>query len=161
MAGRTNSKIWLDDASTSLEEILSVIKSLNRFPLMIILDSHDSVKALNSIQKTSNALMQNLITDVPGVYFRFDNNSESNIMFNSFINANKLNSKLDTDTKIAILGNNKLPKFLFKTNWYPKSVISFTNSFRVNKTSIWCDAVDLRIFYADKQPLIGSADAIL
>ena len=107
----------------------------------------------------ATALESNSIADV-GIYFRFDNTTEQNKIFNDLINTLKYNSKLDKNTKIVGLANNKLPKFLVKDQWKPNSIISFTNNFKNNKTSVYCDDVDLIIYYHDKAPL-GDIDAIM
>ena len=73
----------------------------------------------------------------------------------------KYNSLLAQETKIAGIANNKLPKFLIKSKWYPKTVISFSNHFKNNKTSVYCDAVDLIVYYSDRQPLEGTINAIM
>jgi hypothetical protein len=68
------------------------------------------------------------------VYFRFDNTPEG-VAFNKLIADYGFNKQLDGHNQIAILSNGKLPKFFIKNNWYPKSVISFTNHFRNNTPS--------------------------
>lgn len=161
IAQRKQSRIWIKESSVALKEIVSTISQLIRFPLLVMVNGHDSVDCLENIKKLQIALDQNNINYKPNVYFRFDNTNDNNIKFNSFVNENQLNNRLAADTKIVVLANNKLPKFVLQSAWYPKCVISFTNNFRTNKTSVWCDAVDLQIFYNDKQPLIGGTDAIL
>lgn len=161
IAARRQSKIWIKENSYTLSEIIKSIDQLIRFPLLVIVNGHDSIDALDNVKKLKIALEQNQIHIRPSVYFRFDNTGENNIKFNTYINENQLNNRLSEDTKIVVLANNKLPKFILQSSWYPKSVISFTNNFRTNKTSVWCDAVDLQIYYNDKQPIIGGTDAIL
>jgi hypothetical protein len=78
-----------------------------------------------------------------------------------FIQSNKLNAKLSPTTMVAGIANNKLPKFMIKNGWYPNSVISFSNNFKNNKSSYYCDSVDLIVYYNDKQPLGGDIDAIM
>jgi hypothetical protein len=95
-----------------------------------------------------------------GIYFRFDNISEHNKNFNNLVSQLGYNAQLTDSTLVAGIANNKLPKFLLKSKWYPKSVISFSNNFKANKTSVYCDAVDLIVYYNEKRPL-GGADAIV
>ena len=73
----------------------------------------------------------------------------------------KFNKNLTTDTKVIGIANNKLPKFIINHEWYPKTVITFSNNFRNNKTSFYCDSVDLIVYYNDKQPIVGGVDAIV
>ena len=95
-----------------------------------------------------------------GIYFRFDSAGDSNKDFNATISNLGYNAKLDKHTLVAGIANNKLPKFMLKNGWYPNSVISFSNNFKGNKTSVYCNAVDLIVYYNDKRPL-GGADAIM
>ncbi len=95
-----------------------------------------------------------------GVYFRFNNTGEGE-EFNKLVAEYGYNKTLDDDNKISILSNGKIPKFFLKNNWYPKSVISFTNSLRNNKTSIYCNECDLIVYYTATKPVFGNIDAIL
>jgi hypothetical protein len=61
----------------------------------------------------------------------------------------------------VVIDNSKLPKFFDKSGWYPKSVISFTNSFTNNKGTVWCDGVDLLVYYTDKKPMMADHYEIL
>jgi hypothetical protein len=159
IAYRRTSKLYLDKNQVSLTDILHSLNDLNRLPVLFIFSSHDIKDSIIDLKNMATALESNSITDV-GIYFRFDNTSEQNKTFNDLVNALKYNSKLDNNTKIVGLANNKLPKFLVKDKWKPKSIISFTNNFKNNKTSVYCDDVDLVIYYHDKAPL-GDIDAVL
>jgi hypothetical protein len=50
---------------------------------------------------------------------------------------------------------------MIKSEWKPQSVISFTTSFRNNKSSVYCNDVDLIVYYTDRQPLHGGVSVIL
>lgn len=154
LASRKNNKVWIKNSIYTLSELFESLQELKRFPCLIILSGHESVESLEKL--TSIAQFAD-----PSVYFRFDNNSDNNVKFNTFVTENNFNKRLTKDTKMVVLANNKLPKFMFNSGWYPKSVISFTNNFRTNKTSVWCDAVDLQIYYTEKTPMIGGADALV
>lgn len=154
IAARGRPKIYIKSSQYGINEVFDSIHQLTRFPCLVILSGHESLESLDKLKKISEFCS-------PSVYFRFDNTNDNNIQFNTFVTENNFNQMLNEKTQVVVLANNKLPKFMFKSNWYPKSVISFTNNFRTNKTSIWCDAVDLQIYYTDKPPMIGSADAIV
>lgn len=159
IAYRKTSKLYLDKNKFNLTDIVNSLKDLDRFPALFIFSSHDINHSIVDLKNMATALDANNITDV-GIYFRFDNTTEQNRTFNDLVNTLKYNSKLDNTTKIVGLANNKLPKFLVKDKWKPKSIISFTNNFKNNKTSVYCDDVDLVIYYHDRAPL-GDIDAIL
>lgn len=161
IAGRSQPRVWIKDSSHTLTDLISSLYQLGRLPILLILSGHESADCLEKLIKFNDALKFNEIEDTPSVYFRFDNTGESNVKFNTFVNENNFNKRLHSGTKVVVLANNKLPKFVLQSNWYPKSVISFTNNFRTNKTSVWCDAVDLQIYYTERQPIIGGSDVIL
>jgi hypothetical protein len=62
---------------------------------------------------------------------------------------------------VAIIANGKLPKFFLKTEWYPDATVSFSNQFRNNKTSIYCNNCDMIVYYNTLAPLTGVVDAIV
>jgi hypothetical protein len=126
-----------------------------------VFNGHESKECLENLKKVQLALDNNSITSNIGIYFRFDNTNDTNKKFNQLVSDTNYNSQLDSSTIVAGIANNKLPKFMVKNTWYPRSVISLTNSFKTNKTSVYCDAVDLQIFYNDRQPIIGGVDALM
>jgi len=157
IANRTSPKVWINSNTHALVEVIENIQALNRLPLLVVFNGHDSKECLKNLEK----LVKSVDTAETGIYFRFDNHAEGDKQFNMFIQSNKLNAKLSPTTMIAGIANNKLPKFMIKNGWYPNSVISFSNNFKNNKSSYYCDSVDLIVYYNDKQPLGGDIDAIM
>lgn len=160
IASRINTKIWIDSKVASLDELVSALSELNRFPLLVVFNGHDSTECLQNLKKLSKSLKNNGVDNATGIYFRFDNVTEHNKEFNSFIAGSGYNNALSENTKVAGIANNKLPKFMISSNWRPRSVITFSNNFKNNKTSYYCDDVDLIVYYNEKRPL-GGVDAIM
>jgi len=160
IANRPGNRVWVDSTSTTLDDLVAALQELNRLPALFVFNGHESKDCLQNLQKMSKSLKNNGINGNVGVYFRFDSNTDSNKEFNSTVSNLGYNAKLDSNTKVVGIANSKLPKFLLQANWYPKSVITFSNNFKGNKTSVYCDAVDLIVYYNDKRPL-GGADAIV
>ena len=127
--------------------------------MLFVFNGHDSKECLQNLKKMEKSLKKCDLNNV-GIYFRFDSAGDSNKDFNASISHLGYNVKLDKQTLVAGIANNKLPKFMLKNGWYPSSVISFSNNFKGNKTSVYCNAVDLIVYYNDKRPL-GGADAIM
>jgi len=157
LANRASTKVWINADNHALSEVIANIQALNRLPLLVVFNGHDSKECLKNLEK----LAKSIDTVETGIYFRFDNHAEGDKQFNMFIQSNKLNAKLSPTTMVAGIANNKLPKFMIKNGWYPNSVISFSNNFKNNKSSYYCDSVDLIVYYNDKQPLGGDIDAIM
>lgn len=160
LANRPSTRVWIDSTKTSLDELVKALHELNRLPVLFIFNGHDSKECLQNLKKMSISMKNTGVDTGVGIYFRFDSINESNRDFNLAISQLGYNAKLDSTTQVAGIANNKLPKFMLKNGWYPNSVISFSNNFKSNKTSVYCDAVDLIVYYNDKRPL-GGVDAIV
>ena len=160
LANRPGIRVWIDSNQTSLDQVVGGLHELNRLPLLVIFNGHESKESLQNLEKLAISLKNCGISTDAGIYFRFDNISEHDKKFNSLVGQLNYNTQLTNKTLIAGIANNKLPKFLLTSKWYPKSVISFSNNFKSNKTSVYCDAVDLIVYYNDKRPL-GGVDAIV
>jgi hypothetical protein len=160
LANRLGTKVWIDSNTTTLDEVMCAINELNRFPLLIVFNGHDSKECLHHLKNLSSSLKNIQVENNVSVYFRFDNVTEHNREFNNSVASLGYNTALASSTLVAGIANNKLPKFMISNNWRPKSVITFSNNFKNNKTSYYCDAVDLIVYYNEKRPL-GGADAIV
>lgn len=156
LAHRTQSKIWVDNKKYSLEELISVIKSLNRLPALVVFDTWQPEGCLKGLTQLHNALSTNEIKENIGIYFRLPND-EGGKEFNQFISEHKYNSKLDNNTQIAGVQTGKLPKFFLKDcSWEPKSVIVFGNNLRHSKTAVYSNRCDLVISYSEKMSVFES-----
>lgn len=160
IANRKSTQVYVNSDSYDLSEVFSSLQSLKRFPALLIFNKNEvneSIEILKKIVLIEKELNLNNI----GIYFRQDNNSDLNKEFNRLIQEFKFNSELTSSTEISGTVSTFLPKFFYKTKWYPKSVISFTNNFKSNKVFTYCDAVDCIIYYNNNKPLAGKMDEIL
>ncbi len=160
IAQRTAPRIWIDSNVTPFDEVIQSLIVLKRFPLLFVFDGHNSKESIENLKKIANSLEKNNIAEGTGIYFRFDNSSPNDKEFNSLIAGLGYNTMLTKDTRVVGISNNKLPKFMINSPWRPNSVISFSNNFKNNKTSIFCDDVDLTIYYNERKPF-GDIDAIV
>jgi len=156
IANRESHKVWIDSSNTDLKSVVDALTQLNRFPLLFVFNSHEAKECTKNLK-----LLSTIFKDNVGVYFRFDNTTDYNKEFNSTVSSLNFNKNLNQETLVSVISNNKLPKFMLKSSWYPASVISFSTNFKNNKTSIYCDSTDLIIYYTNKQPLGGGIDAIV
>lgn len=160
IANRSNTQLFISNKKYQLTDIFSSLDELKRFPTLLIFNKnevHESLEILKNLTTINNHQMLGNI----GIYYRCDNTSELHKNFNLFIQTNKFNCELNESTLIAGTASTFLPKFFYRTNWYPKSVISFTNNFKNNKVFMYCDAVDCIIYYNEHKPLVGKIDEIL
>jgi hypothetical protein len=160
LANRSNTRVYVNSQSYTLDDLFRSLVDLRRLPTLIIFNGHDIKETTENFEKLEKTIKNSGLNNV-GIYFRFDNTTESNKIFNNKISSLNFNQRLDKTTEIVGIVNNKLPKFLINSDWYPKSVISFSNNFKNNKTSIYCDAVDLIVYYNTRKPLGEDIDDIL
>lgn len=160
IAQRKENKIFVDNKNFSLSDVVDAVKKLKRFPVLFIFDGYDAKIDKKMIDLINSSLEDLKIFDDVGIYYRFSKH-DSGTEFNSMISKLNYNQQLTEKTQIVGIANNKLPKFLIKMQWKPQTIISFTNSFRNNKSSAYFSDVDLIIFYGSKQPLIGGVDVLV
>jgi hypothetical protein len=159
IAHRTGRKIFINSDSYQLLDVINSLIELKRLPLLMVFDGHSSSKDKKALNLVENALTSCKIDDV-GIYYRYDK-TEDKENFNQEIARLGYNKNLLEDTVVAGISNTKLPKFMIKSEWKPETVISFTNSFKSNKTFVYCNNVDLVIYYGNTQPLDKDVHAIM
>lgn len=152
IANRESRKIYASPQEISFVDLVKSLKDLNRLPLLVIFEGHSSEKDLKILKLVENAINSLELGEEHGIYFRYDK-KDDNANFNQNIALLGYNKNLGSSTVIAGITNNKLPKFMIKSGWKPNAVITFTNSFRANKASVYCMDVDLIIYYTGTQPL--------
>ncbi len=160
IALRKNSKIFVSSTMFTLNDLFLALQELRRFPVLTIFEGHDSKINKKTLDLLSSGLKETGILGPVGIYFRFDS-KEDLAGFNSSLAAAGYNQVLDQNTQVAGIANNKLPKFMVKNQWKPETVISFTTNFRNNKTAVYCNDIDLIVYYTDKRPLTGDIDVIV
>ena len=153
IAARTTTRVWVDKNNYSVDQIIESLVTLKRFPLLAVFDSHNTTQCLEELEILTKSLEKFGISDNIGIYFRLDSNAGGKD-FNQFIADNKLNCQLVNSTKIVGVQSAKIPKFLLKTDWKPKSVISFGNHLRHSKTAVYANCCDLIITYTTTEPII-------
>ncbi len=159
IANRESRKIFVG-ADIGFTELMSSLKNLKRFPVMLIFDGHQSLKDKKNLKFVENAVKELNLGDDIGIYFRYNKESDSE-KFNQEINALSYNKDLTGTTTVVGISNNKIPKFMIKSQWKPQTVISFTSSFKSNKSYVYCSDVDLIVYYGVTQPLDKEVHAIV
>jgi hypothetical protein len=159
IAHRTGRKLFINSDSYPLVDVINSLLELKRLPLLMVFDGHSSSKDKKALNFVENALTSCNIDNV-GIYYRYDKTDDKE-NFNQEIARLGYNKNLLEDTVVAGISNTKLPKFMIKNDWKPETVISFTNSFKSNKTFVYCNNVDLVIYYGNTQPLDKDVHAIM
>lgn len=150
---RNSSKVWIDSNTVSLSDVITELKNINRFPLLLVIENHVQPKALEILKNIDLALKECEISEGVGIYFRLDNDAIGK-EFNTLIAERKYNAVLDDNTKIACVSNGKIPKFFLKSSWKPMAVISVGTTLRHSKTSVYANCCDLVVSYHHTESLM-------
>jgi hypothetical protein len=112
-----DTKFWSND----LKKIISLIKDLDAYPVVIFLDRTDDVK-----ERTKEIFWafqaENFPTDGVRVCFRFLNEDPDGVKFNQWIKDSKLGGSVESGN--IFICQHKPPKWMLKSNFSPKIVIS-------------------------------------
>ena len=152
LAYRDASKVWVDSAVYSLQQVISSLIELRRAPILIVFPNWDVDTVYKNMLVLDTALKENKVNDNVGMYFRMDNQGVGK-EFNQLISNNKYNAQLDDNTMIVGIQASKIPKFLLKTKWTPMSVIVL-DTIRNNKSMVYANCCDLIISYTNTKPVL-------
>ena len=125
----------------SIQDILSALWELDRFPLLVILDPTHAEQQLYTF---ANHYRDILNPEEQSVLFRLE---EKDSGFNQLVKDRKLNNWVDSTTKVVYISKSKLPKLLVKNDWKPSATFSFTSSmdrFVDSYVSFNCDLIVYR-----------------
>lgn len=153
LASRNSTKIWVDSAQHSIDEVVKSLIELRRLPMLVVFDQSTDIATIARFNELTQALDANGITDNIGIYFRLDNTPDGKI-FNDAITNRQYNSMLTNDTLVAGVYAGKLPKFFLKEKWRPMSVVCINNTLRHSKTAVYAKCCDLIISYNHTEPMI-------
>jgi len=103
-------------------DVLHSLFDLDRYPMLVILDSKD---AENQLHEVVNFYRDLIPYEQQSVLFR---DEESDSGFNQLIRQRKLNNWVDKDTKIVYISNNALPKVLLESDWKPICAFTFESN---------------------------------
>ena len=160
IANRSSRRIYINPQEVTFLELVRSLKDLQRLPLLVVFEGHTPEKDKKTLKLVENSVTSLELGEEIGIYFRYNKNADK-VYFNQEIAELGYNKNLGEQTVIAGISNNKLPKFMIKSGWKPQSVITFTNSFRANKASVYCTDVDLVVYYTNTQPLDKKIHALV
>jgi len=159
IANRNQINVFLKYNEVGLIDILNNLALLKREKILFIFNEYAPLECVDQLINLKNSLDESSKNNV-GIYFRFDN-KKSGFEFNKLIAENSFNKKLDKNTKIVGISNGKVPKFMIDNEWQPDAVISFTNSFRNNRSVVYCNSCDLIVYYTPTKPISIKLDDIM
>jgi hypothetical protein len=95
----------------SLDQIMSALQNLDRYPLLVVLDSADPE---NQLYEMVNYFRDIISYEEQSVLFRVD---DKNAGFNQLVHDRKLNNWVDKTTKVVYISNSKIPKLIVNGDW--------------------------------------------
>ena len=125
-------------ADVRLNELLTSLFDLDRFPMLVILDKEQAEDQLHSMITYYRDIID---PQEQSVLFRLE---DKNAGFNQLVKDRKLNNWVDKSTKIVYISKDKLPKLLVSGEWKPQTAFAFSSSLhRIINTYIGfnCDLV--------------------
>lgn len=154
---RSETQVLINSQSFTINNIAESILELNRYPLLVCLDSETDTDDLTSVYHSFRNIFAN---EDFCVLYRKDNDTAENKHFNQYIKENNLNNSLGNNSKIVYTTQDKLVKTLLKENWRPKSALVFGCTRQV-KIKTYLDELDLVMYYdTDTSPFLRNIEKI-
>jgi hypothetical protein len=128
--------------------LFTCLSELDRFPILFIVPGKDAYESIVEITQHARNFIP---AEQTSVMFRLDNQGEG-LKFNEYIKREKINNRLDINTKLVYTIDHTVPKPLLQSDWNPKAVIvSSPGSVPTTKKSLQCFSnVDLIVHYQDE-----------
>lgn len=139
---RTSPQVLIKPDEWDLDKISDALLELDRFPLLVVVSPENALKDVKDVYESLKGKAR---SEEISVLFRLDN--DTNAKFNNFVKNNHINSPISKNTKIAVIGKDKLPKPLLKAGWYPRSVLRVGSTRIQPKIDQWIYDCDLVIHY--------------
>lgn len=121
IAHRKYPSVSINQQKTNVDSLLLSLEELQRFPLLILVSQEQCYDVIVQLQEYVRNLIPN---EQVSVMFRLDNQGEG-IQFNDYIREQKINNKVDNNTKIVYCLDNKIPKPLLNSNWRPNTILLY------------------------------------
>lgn len=159
IANRLEPNVCLDDNLVKIDVLLLALEKLQRTKLMILVSANDSHSTYNNVVEVHQHLKYLIPSDKISVSFRLDNVNDG-LEFNNYIKRQKINNKVDKDTKVVYNLNNKLPKPLYCSNWVPDAILLLnSNGYIATRKVLDCyPGVDL-VIHLNKPNMVAGYGA--
>ena len=149
LAKRKTNKVVIKPTSHNINNVISSLNDLNRYPLLVILNENDALDKLNILH---NSLKYIFNSEDMSVMFRLDNNTGAE--FNLFVKEQKLNNLVAKNTKVVYINSNKVPKPLINSGWKPYTSLRFDAEY-FKQAGKYVEGLDLNIEYVEDASYFG------
>jgi len=149
---RTTANLIVRSDVWSIDQLLSALNEIDRFPIVIALDSDNH--PFDHLTTVYNSVKGFVDHKNISVMFRLDN--KNNEEFNQFIQTKGLNNSIDDNTKIVIVNRKKITKPIIKSQWKPFCMLTFGQSRGYGSVfSTYIEQFDLKIYYTKEDSIIS------
>lgn len=141
IAYRNQPEVLVKPDTFNVNDIVSSLNELNRFPIIIAVDESECFDQVYEFYRAFNGIVPN---EEQSVLFRVDA-GDKNEDLNEFVKTHSLNNWVDKNTKIVYIKKNKLPKVLLKSEFVPKTALCKTSIRSTSHVNAWinfnCDLI--------------------
>lgn len=149
IAKRKSNRVVIKPSTHNINNLLSSLKELNRFPLLVILDETEALDKLSEIHYSLRNMFR---SEDMSVMFRLGNSDGAD--FNIFVKENNLNNMVAKNTKVVYINNNKVPKPLINSGWRPSTSLRFDTDY-FKQAGKYVEGLDLNIDYIEEAGYFG------
>lgn len=147
IAFRKSQVVNADPKIYSLQELADAMQQLDRFPILVLIDTEDSFKQLEDIHTAFHFVDNSL----QSVLFRVDNDDSKNVQLNQYVKDQNINNWVDSKTKIVYIKKTHLPKIMFTSGFKPITAFSISSYRSHSHVSAFCKFNCDLVIYHDKE----------
>ena len=141
---RTATQIFVNKKTYNYNMLAETLLELFRYPILIVCNDKFKLNDIHPFYDTFKGIFQ---PDSFSVLFREDNDTAEGQETNNYIKRKKLNSPLDTSSKVVYINGDKFPKPLLASEWRPRAIVLSGSKMSNPKLRTYLNECDLIIHY--------------
>lgn len=141
---RNKTHVFVNSKTYNYNMLAETILELFRYPVLVVCNSKFKLDDIQPFYETFKGVFQE---DDFSVLFREENNTAEGQEINNYIKHKKLNSPLDTMSKVVYINGDKVPKPLLASDWKPRVVVLSGSKMSNLKLKAYLNECDLIIHY--------------
>lgn len=141
---RNKTHVFVNSKTYNYNMLAETLLELFRYPVLVVCNSKFKLDDIQPFYETFKGVFQE---DDFSVLFREENNTAEGQEINNYIKHKKLNSPLDTMSKVVYISGDKIPKPLLASEWKPRVVVLSGSKMSNQKLRAYLNECDLVIHY--------------
>lgn len=119
-----------DNPDTKLEDLATALVNLNHLPVLVVVSENDALTVVKSL--ADQFLKDGVDRSKINVFFRLPQEHPDCNEFKEYVKENKLNSFIDTTTKVVFISDKRLPKRLVTSGFvHAAAIFATTHDFSI------------------------------